>query len=141
MIDIETKEGKLMRKYLTKYTSTHVVKRGEDLVYVIPCKNGTIQPYMVPDGKSITHLSYCHLGGTKRQKGALLKKLKPYNGELVQEGDTEFVLKFPEYRLARIAPIVHAKKRRQYSEETLARLRQNATLLGKKGVSSGTAPL
>lgn len=100
-----TKEqDKQFENYLRQFKEKYRVKKGEDGIYEIPCKNGDIEPY------SLNEL--CCYQGFKSQNGVNRLKCKlPGYCTITQEAGAELVFKFPNDKLDEIARLVKARYR------------------------------
>jgi hypothetical protein len=103
-------QDKLFNTILKAVSNKYHVKRGEDKVYVIPCRLGDIAPY------SFTELC-CYQEFRSSKEKSFFKKKLPVSCTVTQEGDEELIFKFFMEHLDQITALVGAKKRRVLTED------------------------
>lgn len=114
-----TKEqDKQFEAYLLKFQKVYRVRKGDDGIYEIPCKNGDIEPYSLKE--------LCCFQQFKNGLGVnrLLKKLPEYC-TVTQSAGCEIVFTFSNQHLEEIAALVKAKKRRVLTPEQKAKAIEN----------------
>lgn len=107
-------------KYLLKFRDKYFVKKDDGGIYQIEClpnklKNN-IQLY------SIKNRELCYVGGdgfkTTQGKNSIFKKMPSYC-TVTQEGDIDFVIKFPEDKLSELEDLFKIKKHYKKSKRQI----------------------
>src|SRR3989344_666018 len=126
--NIPIKESEWNR-YLSKYDSKFKTYRDEDGISVIQCKYGKIAPF----SSFLGLLGFYGCFPTSNKKTRFLAKIPPFC-EVIQDGDTDVGLKFPESKLWELVGCLRIKKRRVISPEEKKRLQeQMRKFYGKEG--------
>lgn len=108
-----------LRKYQNEYTN---IKRDSDGTWKIHGKFGEIAPY-APE-KGLLGVWYMGDGISKRKSSTLRKALKDILEEIHQDGDIEFGGFFVEENLEKVAKIIKAFRKPQYSRDVYNAKRQ-----------------
>lgn len=105
--------------YLNQYRNLYKIKVCDDQVRAIICKHGEIKPYSLLKRE----LFFCGNFHSKRKKTAI-KKLKPSYCVVLQDGEEELMLKFPENKLPELVNLINIRKRRMISQEQREKLKK-----------------
>ena len=112
------------KQYLKRYEQDYQLYLDQDQLWKIKCRKGnSIELASLTEE---TLLFSLRSGRTARTKSTLLKKLEeaelPYG--ILQEGDVEINITFPEQRIAEYEELFGIRKRKQLSEEQRQALRE-----------------